>query len=190
MRNPHRRALLLDAAVDVLAREGARGLTFRKVDDQAGVPAGTASNYFSDRAELLDQVARRVHERLQPDPERLQETMAVPPTRALDRQLMRELVDRVTADRAGFLALLELRLEAVRRPELRERLTTTVRDELEANIGFHLDARLPGNRSTVIVLYLAMTGLILEHLTLPDVLGADRLDEVTAMVVDAVVPPD
>ena len=45
--NPARRAALVDAAIEVLAREGARGLTFRAVDVEAAVPNGTASK---DRA--------------------------------------------------------------------------------------------------------------------------------------------
>ncbi|MFI0930300.1 TetR/AcrR family transcriptional regulator [Streptomyces sp. NPDC021019] len=48
-KNPRRRVVLTDAAIDLLAHEGARGLTFRAVDARAGVPVGTASNYFSGR---------------------------------------------------------------------------------------------------------------------------------------------
>jgi DNA-binding transcriptional regulator YbjK len=189
MRNPQRRTALLDAAIRVLAREGARGLTFRRVDDEAGVPPGTASNYFARRAELLEQVGQRVLDRVQPDPERVEAALSGPPTRALDVQLLRELTERVTADRSGFLALLELRLEASRRPELQATLTATMRRQLEANVAFHLDAGFPGDRSTVLVLHLAMTGLLFEHLTLPAVLGDRGLDELTTMVVEAVVPP-
>ncbi len=68
--NPTRRTALLDAAIDVLAREGSRGLTLRAIDKQAGVPTGTASNYFANRDELLSQVMRRTRERLTPIPRR------------------------------------------------------------------------------------------------------------------------
>ncbi|GAB3963761.1 hypothetical protein GCM10029978_022670 [Actinoallomurus acanthiterrae] len=51
----------------MLAREGARGLTFRAVDAQAAVPTGTASNYFANRDDLMTQIGGRIHERLQPD---------------------------------------------------------------------------------------------------------------------------
>ena len=47
--NPVRRAQLADAGIRILAREGARGLTHRAVDAEAGVPTGTASNYFRTR---------------------------------------------------------------------------------------------------------------------------------------------
>ena len=66
-RNDERRGALVDAAIEVLAKEGARGLTFRAVDAEAAVPAGTASNYFTNRDHLLTQAGVRVYERLQPD---------------------------------------------------------------------------------------------------------------------------
>jgi hypothetical protein len=44
--NPERRAQLLDAAIDILADTGVGGLTHRLVDERAGLPSGTTSNYF------------------------------------------------------------------------------------------------------------------------------------------------
>src|SRR5690606_28424675 len=66
-RNDLRRAALVDAAIEVLAGEGAGGRTFRAVDGEAGVPTGTASNDFANRDDLLMQAGARVYERLQPD---------------------------------------------------------------------------------------------------------------------------
>ncbi|MFE5584325.1 TetR/AcrR family transcriptional regulator [Kitasatospora sp. NPDC056531] len=186
--NPARRTALADAAIEVLAREGARGLTFRAVDVQAGVPNGTASNYFANRDQLLHQTAGHIHQRLTPDPAILAELLRAPRDRALVTALMHDLIRRISADRAGYLAMLEMRLEATRRPELRAQLTGTIRDELEANIAYHLDEGLPGGRETVVVLYLAMTGLILEHLTLPEVLGADGLPALIDTIVERIVP--
>ncbi|SHH08081.1 TetR/AcrR family transcriptional regulator [Streptoalloteichus hindustanus] len=191
MRNPARRAALVDAAIEVLAREGARGLTFRAVDTEAGVPKGTASNYFANRDDLLNQVGRQIHERLGPDPAALAETMRTPPSTELVTRLLRELVDRLSEDRAGYLALLELRLEATRRPELRAALTTTIEANLRENIRFHLDSGLPGDRETVVLLYLAMTGVVIEHLTLPDVLSPFDLDTLITTLVTRTLPhPD
>ncbi len=48
-----RREQVLNAAVEVLATDGPRGLTFQAVDQAAGVPAGTASNSFRNRHALL-----------------------------------------------------------------------------------------------------------------------------------------
>ncbi|WP_282701902.1 TetR/AcrR family transcriptional regulator [Streptomyces sp. CC219B] len=169
-RNPERRAALVDAGVAVLAREGARGLTFRAVDAAAGVPVGTASNYFTGRDDLLRQIDARLHERLAPDPEVLAGLMRRPKDRSLVTAFMHDLMARATRDRDAYLGLLEMRLEATRRPELRASYTKSVRADLEEGMEFHRDMGLPGGDGTVAVLYLAMLGLILEHLTLPDVL--------------------
>ncbi|MFF8970395.1 TetR/AcrR family transcriptional regulator [Streptomyces sp. NPDC014995] len=168
--NPERRAALVDAGVEVLAREGARGLTFRAVDAAAKVPVGTASNYFTGRDDLLRQIDARLHTRLAPDPQALAELMQRPKDRSLVTALMRDLMARAVRDRTGHLALLEMRLEATRRPGLRASYTRSVRAELEYGMRFHREAGLPGGDETVVVLYLAMLGLILEHLTLPGVL--------------------
>ncbi|MEV7883512.1 TetR/AcrR family transcriptional regulator [Streptomyces sp. NPDC002817] len=191
--NPERRAALVDAGVEVLSREGARGLTFRAVDAEAGVPVGTASNYFTGRDDLLRQIDARLHVRLAPDPSVLAELMTGPKDRALVTAFMHDLMARATHDRTGYLALLEMRLEATRRPELRESYTKSVRGDLDHGMQFHRDAGLPGGDETVVVLYLAMLGLILEHLTLPGVLagalpGVGVPEGMVERVVGAVVP--
>ncbi|MEE6261365.1 TetR/AcrR family transcriptional regulator [Plantactinospora sonchi] len=186
--NPARRTALLDAAIEVLAREGSRGLTLRAVDTEAGVPTGTASNYFANRAQLLGQVLGRTRERLTPDPADMAETMAAPPDHALVRTLMRQLVERMRRERSVHLAMLELRLEATRRPELHTELARFSAEELESNVRFHLDAGLPGGRTGVVLLYLAMLGLIIDDLTVPDLLAPYPLDELIGTMVDRLLP--
>ncbi|MFI1353730.1 TetR/AcrR family transcriptional regulator [Streptomyces sp. NPDC020898] len=193
VRNPGRRAGLVDAGVEVLAREGARGLTFRAVDAEAGVPTGTVSNYFTGRDDLLRQIDARLHERLAPDPEVLAGLLELPRDRSLVAAFMHDLMGRATRDRTGYLALLEMRLEATRRPELRASYTKSVRGDLEEGMRFHRAAGLPGGDETVTVLYLAMLGLILEHLTLPDVLdgvlpGVTVPEGLVERIVATVVP--
>jgi AcrR family transcriptional regulator len=51
-----------DAAIAVLAEHGARGLTHRAVDQAAGLPPGTTSNYARTRAALLTLVLTRIDE--------------------------------------------------------------------------------------------------------------------------------
>ncbi|MEV0610620.1 TetR family transcriptional regulator [Polymorphospora rubra] len=187
--NPARRTALLDAAIEVLARDGSRGLTLRAVDTQAAVPTGTASNYFTNRADLLAQVMRRTRERLTPDPAALADTMTAPPSRELAVTLMREIVERMRRDRSSHLALLELRLEATRRPELHAELTRFLAADLAANIDFHVDAGLPGDRRAVVLLYLAMFGLIVEDLTVPGLLAPHRPDTLIEDLVTRLLPP-
>lgn len=57
-----RRAVLADAAIDVVAEDGMRALTHRAVDARAGLPTGTTSAYFRTRQALLTALVRRLAE--------------------------------------------------------------------------------------------------------------------------------
>ncbi|GAA3381981.1 TetR/AcrR family transcriptional regulator [Cryptosporangium minutisporangium] len=181
--NPARRHALLDAAIEVLARDGSRGLTLRAIDKEAGVPTGTASNYFANRDELLVQVVRRTRERLAPDPDAVAATMDQPPSPALATELMRQLLARQRADRTSNLAMLELRLEATRRPELHAQLSDFLATEHREVVDFHLDAGLPGDRLGVALLYFGMLGLIVDDFTLPAILEPYDVDELIEQLV-------
>jgi DNA-binding transcriptional regulator YbjK len=186
--NPARRAALLDAAIEVLARDGARGLTFRAVDAQAEVPGGTASNYFANRDDMLTQAGGHIYERLEPDAATMARSLEGPRDRRRVTELMHELVGRISTYRSGYLALLELRLEATRRPELRAVLTERIRTDIDANVGYHLGSGLPGDATTVVLLYLAMNWLIVERLTLPDVFTEAQLRDLVERAVERIVP--
>ncbi|MGW0535449.1 TetR/AcrR family transcriptional regulator [Streptomyces sp. NPDC003032] len=186
-RNDGRRAALVDAAIEVLAREGARGLTFRAVDTEAGVPTGTASNYFSNRDDLLTHAGARVYERLQPSPEEIERQRTAERDKEAYAGLMREVVGRVSGFRTGYLALLELRLEATRRPDLRAVLTERVRADLDANLAYHKASGLPGDATGVRLLYLAFNWLIVEQLTLPGVLSEAERDALVTAAVERIV---
>jgi DNA-binding transcriptional regulator YbjK len=188
--NPERRAALLDAAIEVLAREGARGLTFRSVDQEAAVPAGTTSNYFANREEILTQAGERVYERLEPDEAVTAAGLTGPRDRARLTELMHEVVARVAAFPTGFLALLELRLEATRRPELRAILTRRIRADLDANIGYHEKSGLPGDATTVVLLWAALNWLIVEQLTLPDLITPQQRHDLVVALVDRLLVSD
>ncbi|MEU6017430.1 TetR family transcriptional regulator [Streptomyces sp. NPDC047515] len=55
--------LIADAALALLAERGMRGLTHRAVDERAGLPQGSTSNYARTRQSLLEAVVRRLAER-------------------------------------------------------------------------------------------------------------------------------
>lgn len=187
--NLARRAVLVDAAIEVLAREGARGLTFRAVDAESRVPNGTASNYFANRDDLLTQAGGRIYERMTPDDATIAAMADGPATRERVVELVREVVGRVSAFRTGYLALLELRLEATRRPALRAVLTERVRADVEANVRHHLDAGLPGDADAVKMIFLATNWLVVEQLTLPGVFPAEEAGALIAALVERLLPP-
>jgi len=66
MRRKHnveqRRRDLCDAAIELLAADGARGVTHLRVDRRAGLPDGTTSFYYQTRAALLRGAIDRVIE--------------------------------------------------------------------------------------------------------------------------------
>ncbi|MFF0611618.1 TetR/AcrR family transcriptional regulator [Nocardia tengchongensis] len=186
--NPERRNALIAAAIEVLARDGARGLTFRAVDKEAAVPAGTASNYFPNRDELFIQAGHRFYERLQPSAETMNHLFTGPRTRETIAELMTETVTRISGFRTGYLALLELRLEATRRPELQTILTERVRADIEFNVRNHLDSGLPGDADSVILLFLALNWLIVERLTLPGIFGDEEAARLIRVAVDRAIP--
>ncbi|MEV4996850.1 TetR/AcrR family transcriptional regulator [Streptomyces niveus] len=188
--NLARRSALVDAAIEVLARDGARGLTFRAVDVEAGVPKGTASNYFTSRDELLNQVGHRIYERLIPDEATVAGMVTGPNTKARTAELVRQVVERVAAFRTGFLALLELRLEATRRPELRAVLTARVARDVEENVTGHLASGLPGDADAVKMIYLATNWLVVERLTLPGVFSEEEAARLIGHLVERVLPPE
>ncbi len=103
-------------------------------------------------------------------------------------ELMRWLARRMAAERTCYLGLFELRLEAVRRPELRTQLTKVLRSDLDENVRLHLDSGMPGDADTVRLLYFALTGLLFDHFTVPGLHGERDLDDLIETVVNRVVP--
>ena len=133
-----RRALIADAAISTLARDGMRGLTHRAVDRTAGLPEGSASYYFRTRQALLQATVERLAELTTTDmlasaamvDSPTMDGTAVPPPPGQELSafgaLAAALVDSwLTAGRERQLARYELSLEATRRPELRQTLVTT-----------------------------------------------------------------
>jgi DNA-binding transcriptional regulator YbjK len=169
--NPKRRETLADAGLRVLARDGARGLTHRAVDQEAGVPSGTASNYFRSRDALLGALGERIMQRFAPDP-RIHAGLAErEPSTALFVDYIKDIVKRLTAQPNLTRALLELRLEAARRPGLDATLGETLRKGYREDVAFHLASGLAGGATEIALLHYAIDGLMLDLLTVG--IGAD-----------------
>ncbi|WP_062436347.1 TetR/AcrR family transcriptional regulator [Herbidospora daliensis] len=118
--NPDRRRALTDAAIHLLATSGVHGLTHRTAERAAGLPTGTASNYFRNREALLVAAAERVVELHLADMDAAADRQAGEPD--LAELLTESLLGAATVLRDRYLAIFELRLEAVRRPELNRAL--------------------------------------------------------------------
>jgi DNA-binding transcriptional regulator YbjK len=117
-----------DAAIAVLAEQGARGLTHRAVDLAGDLPPGTTSNYARTRAALLMLTLRRIAELDAAQANEPSADVDAPLTAAGLTGLLATMLHRTLTDEAPrrrVLARLELAFEATRRPELR-----TAYDEL------------------------------------------------------------
>jgi DNA-binding transcriptional regulator YbjK len=123
-----RRRVLSDAAIEVLAQEGARGLTHRKVERRAGLPDGTTSSYFGTRSALLRAAAMRVAELDAADFEAVMKQRTVSDTDVTILSLLAEMVMR-SADGPGLdrsRARYELALHAQRDAVLRRALEEAI----------------------------------------------------------------
>jgi DNA-binding transcriptional regulator YbjK len=128
-----RRALIADAAISTLARDGMRGLTHRAVDRAAGLPEGSASYYFRTRQALLQATVERLAELTSTDmlgSAAVLDSTAVPALPGHDLDVLAAVTAALieswlTTGRERQLARYELSLEATRRPELRQTLVTT-----------------------------------------------------------------
>jgi len=111
--NQERRDRLRDAAIEVLATDGGRGLTHRAVDAMAGLPPGTTKNYFPTRQSVLLAAADRCAGLY----------LELPRPQVSDRSTLVAMISGLLADVAGpgrlrLLAFTELQAEAARAPGL------------------------------------------------------------------------
>lgn len=138
--NAARRRALADAAINLLAHGGVHAVTHRAVDTRAKVPAGTASNYFRTREALLVAVVERVVEAhiagMDVDQMPSPDAAEAPVAGRLVDLLTASLLDAATTHRVRYLAIFELRLEALRRPAVAKAMDALVARS-EAFTGAH-----------------------------------------------------
>ncbi|OKI01043.1 TetR family transcriptional regulator [Streptomyces sp. CB02923] len=118
-----RRDQVLDAAIGVLGAEGPRRLTYQAVDAAAGVPSGTTSNYFRNRAALIDGIVGHLAALERRDWEEFARRAAPSGVPELAAAVTRFILYATGPERARTAARYALCLEASARPELRPALT-------------------------------------------------------------------
>jgi AcrR family transcriptional regulator len=163
--NPSRRRLIADAGLALLGGSGSRALTHRAVDAEAGLPTGTCANYFPTKADLFLGMAERVFERLAPDPGRLTDLAELDGDDTLPAYVG-YIVERLIAQPRIATALLELRLQAARSPEIAAKLGPFLRTNLDSDVAFHIGRGLPGGRDAVLLLHHVVNGILLDALTI------------------------
>lgn len=146
-----------DAAIEVLAARGARGLTHRAVDAATGLPPGTTSNYARTRAALLTLTLARIAELDAADGA---STVTLPqnggPPLATLAEGLAQMLHRTISDpgvRQRTLARFELAFEATRRPGLRaayDDMGRSIRDQAARLLAAAGSAEPPRDAWTVI----------------------------------------
>jgi DNA-binding transcriptional regulator YbjK len=125
---PTRAEQLLDAAITVLGRQGARQLTHRAVDAAAGLPSGSASNYFKTREALVNAIIERFAERERVTWEGLVRVFTPRTPDELAAALAAYVRRAVTDDRMMTIARYGLFVEAALRPDPEGQLVASARE--------------------------------------------------------------
>ncbi|MFD6098602.1 TetR/AcrR family transcriptional regulator [Nocardiopsis flavescens] len=166
--NLRRRRSLADAAIALLVEEGVHGLTHRAVEARAGVPAGTATNYFRSREALLVAAAERVLELHFADVAAATEGRTGPtgPDELVD-MIAASLWGAATALRGRYLAIFELRMEARRRPALERVLGRLERAAVAETAALHAALGTPVSEEAVATLATLYGGALFTLVTGP-----------------------
>jgi DNA-binding transcriptional regulator YbjK len=127
-----RRREIADAAIRVLAREGARGLNHRAIDRFLSLPDGSTSYYFPKRTELLAATAKRISDLNLVEAEwayrQILDNPGLLDARALAEQAVGGMLRRLKpTERPRTIAYFEMTLDATRTPAHR----TMMRRELD-----------------------------------------------------------
>ncbi|MFF3227835.1 TetR/AcrR family transcriptional regulator [Nocardia suismassiliense] len=123
MSTTDRRALIADAAIELVATQGIRALTHRGIDAALGLPAGSSSYYFRTKRALIEAIVDRITARSRADFIAAQLTPAGPVDPEATAHGIASWLDRLLSERRSHLiARHTLILELLSDPDLHARL--------------------------------------------------------------------
>ena len=164
-----RKPLLHAAVIDLLAREGLKGVTHRAVDTAAGLPQGTASYHYPRKSALLLAAAEHLEALLSADCAEMQIGFAREVSRdGLEAGLAfvgAEVLRYTDGARAHYLARLELTLAGRRDPALEgigDRLSAATRRPIVFFLELNFNESSPAQVETCAGL---IDGIMLMHAT-------------------------
>jgi DNA-binding transcriptional regulator YbjK len=175
-RNTRRRNALADAAIEVLGTAGIHKLSHRAVDERAGLPAGTAANYFPKRDDLLAAAAERVaelHVAEMTAADRAAIASAGDPSGApagldaLAGLIGASLHEAATRHRTRYLAAYELALESTRQPALAGAMARLGAAALGSTLAEHRSLGLPTTAEQVQALIALYNGTLMTLVVAP-----------------------
>jgi DNA-binding transcriptional regulator YbjK len=149
------RQALLEAAIQVVAAEGLRGLTYRSVAAEAGVSHASVRYHFGDWSTLVEEALTYCLDRSASD--------SVLASTGPDFEGFADaLVDMVTQDPELQAFQYELHLEARRRPELRG-LMARVNESYRQLVHRELTRNGLDDADLAEAVYMTLDGLVLNH---------------------------
>ena len=174
----------VEAAIDLLGTEGLRALTHARVDQRAGLPKGSTSNYFRTRQALLTGVVDGILERELPE---VSGALSLDSPTALVEAMCAVWEHISTVNRKVTTARLVLFLEASHNAPLREALSRG-RAEMEA-LGVVALARLGARdpHTAAVALAACFEGLLLHRIARDD--QTDPRPIITLVVQAAITDP-
>jgi len=188
-RGVRRRTQILEAALRLLAQDGASILTHRAVAQEAGVPIAATTYYFKSKEHLIAE-AFQLH--AENEARRVAEA-----TKAIDAELTKDQLADQLAEflsyglyhaRTTLIAEFELLLQAARQPEL-ERYSRIFYDTIAAQVERTLagiGSSSPDNDMRIIMATLA--GLEVDNLATPTTaLDPAKLRELMHRLLDALI---
>lgn len=188
MPNPERRTAILDTAIDIIVDVGIGGLTHRQVDDRAGLPSGTTSNYFRTRLALLEATAAHIVDLHWRHVDVLKSAVPSPMNRAGVAALLTRMVgDPDEAARRRHLARFELFIEATRRPELQPFIYELQHAAMKAAGLILASAGIDASAQQVDQLTRLLNGLTFSNLTIDQSDGQNPAGLIDRLL-DAVLP--
>jgi AcrR family transcriptional regulator len=167
-RRARSRASLIEAARDVVARDGFHGATLEAIADHAGYSKGAVYWHFGSKDDLflaLFDAETRSYET------RVHEAVA-------GSSASLPLVDLVVPDPEEFLIFIEFWTYAIRRPELRPKLAqrmTDLREIAAGAIGASPGPGRPDADALALLALAAARGLALEQLAAPEVIAESQI---------------
>jgi AcrR family transcriptional regulator len=187
--NVERRDRLADAVLAIVARRGLHGLSHRLVDEHAGVPRGTASNYFRTRDAMLEAAAvRAVGLHFDMIGELRQELPADAGRDALITFLSGVVDHALTHHRDRYLAFFELALEGNRSPSLRRAFAVIAHDSMRLVYEAHRVGELEPVEDSIELLNTFYNGVLWTALAMPTSMAHRSPGELARAVLEQCIP--
>jgi AcrR family transcriptional regulator len=156
----HGRRAILEAAIEVVAESGLRGLTYRAVSARAGVNNSLVAHHFGSRDGLVEAALEYATELT---------LTAFEASSSEDRPLADDLVERLIGPAAALqMFQYELLLESRRTPSLRPALVRQYDAYIDAWHEMLLRLGLREDRAFARAVAAAVDGLLLQQLTVAE----------------------